>query len=77
MRKTTFPALLAAGCKVTLSSDDPPYFWTSLKREYDVAAAHFDMDDKALTAVTRTAIDAAYVDRKTRAALLARLGNGR
>ena len=38
---------------------------------------HFDMDDKALTAVTRTAIEAAYVDRKTRAALLARLGNGR
>ena len=38
---------------------------------------HFGMDDKALTAVTRTAIQAAYVDRKTRAALLARLGNGR
>jgi adenosine deaminase len=72
-----FPALKTAGCKVTLSSDDPPYFWTSLKREYDVAAKHFDMDDKALTAVTRTAIEAAYVDRKTRAALLARLGNGR
>jgi adenosine deaminase len=72
-----FPALLAAGCKVTLSSDDPPYFWTSLKREYDVAARHFGMDDKALTAVTRTAIEAAYVDRKTRAALLARLGNVR
>jgi adenosine deaminase len=72
-----FPALKTAGCKVTLSSDDPPYFWTSLKREYDVAAEHFDMDDKALTAVTRTAIEAAYVDRKTRAALLARLGNGR
>jgi adenosine deaminase len=72
-----FPALRTAGCKVTLSSDDPPYFWTSLKREYDVAAAHFDMDDKALTAVTRIAIEAAYVDRKTRAALLTRLGNGR
>ncbi|TIL74157.1 MAG: adenosine deaminase, partial [Mesorhizobium sp.] len=26
-----FPALLAAGCKVTLNSDDPPYFRTSLK----------------------------------------------
>ena len=31
------------------------------------------MDDKALTAVTRTAIEAAFVDRKTQAALLARL----
>ncbi len=28
-----FPKLRAAGCKVTLNSDDPPYFWTSLQRE--------------------------------------------
>jgi adenosine deaminase len=68
-----FPALRAAGCKVTLNSDDPPYFWTSLKREYDIAAEHFHMDDKALAAVTRTAIEAAFVDRKTKAALLARV----
>ena len=72
-----FPTLAAAGCKVTLNSDDPPYFHTSLKREYDVAAAHFGMADKTLAAVTRTAIEAAFVDRKTKAALLARLGNGR
>lgn len=72
-----FPTLAAAGCKVTLNSDDPPYFHTSLKREYDVAAAHFGLNEKALTGVTRTAIEAAFVDRKTKAALLARLGNGR
>ncbi|TIU94603.1 MAG: adenosine deaminase [Mesorhizobium sp.] len=68
-----FPALLAASCKVTLNSDDPPYFWTSLKREYDIAAEHFSMNDKALAAVTRTAIEAAFVDRKTKAMLLGRL----
>jgi adenosine deaminase len=68
-----FPKFRAAGCKVTLSSDDPPYFWTSLKREYDIATEHFGMDDKALMATTRTAIEAAFVDRKTKAALLARL----
>jgi adenosine deaminase len=68
-----FPALKAAGCKVTLNSDDPPYFWTSLKREYDIATEHFSMNDKALTAVTRTAIEAAFVDRKTKAMLLGRL----
>ncbi len=72
-----FPALRAAGCKVTLNSDDPPYFWTSLKREYDVASEHFGLDEKALAAVTKTAIEAAFVDRKTRAALLARLNGGR
>jgi adenosine deaminase len=67
------PALRAAGCKVTLGSDDPPYFWTSLKKEYEVAAKHFGLDQKALTALTRTAIEAAFVDRKTRSALLERL----
>ena len=69
-----FPKLKAAGCKVTLNSDDPPYFWTTLKREYDVAAEHFGMDQKALAATTRTAIEAAFVDRKTKAALLAKVG---
>lgn len=68
-----FMALKEAGCKVTLNSDDPPYFWTSLKREYDNAARHWGLNDKALTAITKTAIEAAFVDRKTRAALLARL----
>lgn len=68
-----FPKLRDAGCKVTLNSDDPPYFWTTLKREYDIAAEHFGMDDKALLATTKTAIEAAFVDKKTKAALLARL----
>jgi adenosine deaminase len=71
-----FPQLKDAGCKVTLNSDDPPYFWTSLKREYDIGREHFGMDDRALTAITRTAIVAAFVDKKTKAALLSRL-NGR
>jgi adenosine deaminase len=65
--------LKEAGCKVTLNSDDPSYFWTSLKREYDIASEHFGMNDEELLGVTRTAIEAAFVDRKTRTALLARL----
>ncbi len=72
-----FPALKEAGCKVTLNSDDPPYFWTSLKREYDIAAEHFGMGEKELLKVTRTAIEAAFVDRKTKQALLARLDEKR
>lgn len=68
-----FPKLLAAGCKVTLSSDDPPYFWTSLKREYDIAEEHWGMDRKQLNAITRTALQAAFVDTATRKELLARL----
>lgn len=68
-----FPALSDAGCRVTLNSDDPPYFWTSLQREYDIARTEFGMDDDALTAITRTALEAAFVDGLTRKQLLGRL----
>jgi adenosine deaminase len=70
-----FPALRAAGCKVTLNSDDPPYFWTTLKREYDIAVEHFGLDEAALLDVTRTAIEAAFVDEETRSVLMARLSS--
>ena len=68
-----FPSLLAAGCKATLNSDDPPYFQTSLGREYAIAREHFGLGDKQLTALTRTAIEAAFLDKKTKADLLERL----
>lgn len=67
-----FPALRKAGCKVTLNSDDPPYFHTSLKKEYDVAAMHFGMEPDDLAEITQTAIAAAYVDDDTREILLAK-----
>jgi adenosine deaminase len=58
---------------VTLNSDDPPYFHTSLKREYELAARHFALGERDLAAITRAALEAAFLDRKTRAALLARV----
>jgi adenosine deaminase len=54
------PALRAAGVRVTLGSDDPPYFGTSIGREYAVAAQHLGCDDADLVAMTRTALDAAF-----------------
>ncbi|MFZ2100604.1 MAG: adenosine deaminase [Oricola sp.] len=68
-----FPKLRDAGVKVTLSSDDPPFFHTSLAREYEIAERYFGMDDATLLQITRTSIEAAFVDEETRAALLARL----
>lgn len=68
-----FPRLRAAGCKVTLNADDPPYFWTTLKREYEVAAEQFGLGEDALLDITRTAIEAAFVDEETRARLLGSL----
>lgn len=65
--------LMAAGVKVTLNSDDPPYFATTIGHEYAVAERHFGLDEAALRQMTRTALDAAFVDEPTRARLLARL----
>ncbi|WP_322097243.1 adenosine deaminase [Pelagibius sp. Alg239-R121] len=58
--------LRAAGCRITLNSDDPPYFDTTIGREYDRASAVFGFDDASLREVTLTAIEAAFVDEETR-----------
>jgi len=63
--------LRAAGCIVTLNSDDPPYFDTTIGGEYRVAAEHFGWNEADLRAVTRAALEAAFVDEETRALLLA------
>ena len=57
----------------SLNADDPPYFATSLSREYAVAAAHFGLSRTALLGLTCTAVEAAFVDEETRAVLLARI----
>ncbi len=65
-----FPRLEKAGCIVTLSSDDPPHFHTSLGREYREAAHHWGYDQSDLLRFTRNAVEAAFIDGETRAALL-------
>lgn len=68
-----WPLLQKAGVRLTLNSDDPPFFATSLEAEYETAARVFGLDDAALKGVTRTALEAAFVDEETRVRLLARL----
>ncbi len=65
-----FMALREAGVPVTLNSDDPPHFHTSLAREYAIGATEFGLTDAELCDITRTAIKSAFVDEETRAKLL-------
>jgi adenosine deaminase len=67
------PRLRAAGVRVTLGSDDPPYFGASLAGEYAVCSEHFGWDDDALRTITLTAIDAAFCDDSLRSTLKARV----
>ncbi|MFN3509081.1 MAG: adenosine deaminase [Allorhizobium sp.] len=62
-----------SGVRVCINSDDPPFFDTSLAREYEWASSEFGFTDAEINGMTRTAIEAAFVDEETRARLLARL----
>jgi adenosine deaminase len=66
--------LRAAGVPVTLGSDDPPYFGTSVAGEYDVARQRFGLGEDELRAVTRTAIEASFAEPELKAALRERVG---
>ena len=66
------PHLRAAGVRVTLGSDDPPYFGATLAGEYDVCSEHFGWDDQRLHEVTVAAIEAAFCEESLRTELLAR-----
>ncbi len=67
------PKLKAAGIKVTLGSDDPPYFGASIGGEYEVCREHFGYDDETLAGITRTAIDAAFCDETLKQRLIQKL----
>ena len=64
------PILLRHGVPVTLSTDDPGMFGTSLNREYELVAEQFDLDAMDLAELARTGIRAAYCDESTRMELL-------
>jgi adenosine deaminase len=64
------PRLMDAGVRVTLGSDDPPYFGSSIGGEYAVCTERFGFDDERLRAVTRTAIEAAFCEKMLKEALM-------
>lgn len=63
--------LIASGVPVTLNSDDPPFFHTTLGNEYDMAG----LDDGALRHIARTAVEASFADETTKLGLLKEIGS--
>ena len=72
MARHPLKTLVEAGVKVTLNSDDPPFFRTSLAAEYE-RAAEIGFGPTERLAFTRNAIEVAFVDEATRKRLLDRL----
>lgn len=71
--KHPIETLRERGVKVTVSTDDPPFFHTDLKREYDMLADTFGWDDEVVREVNVTAANAAFCDDATRKKLLKKL----
>ncbi|MGP0036568.1 MAG: adenosine deaminase [Solirubrobacteraceae bacterium] len=69
------PQLRAAGVRVTLGSDDPPYFGTTIEGEYEVCFERFGFGEDDLREITLTAIDAAFCDDELKASLRSRINS--
>jgi adenosine deaminase len=67
------PRLMEAGVKVTLASDDPPYFGASIGGEYAICREWYGFDDDRLCTITRTAIDAAFCEKSLKQSLMLRV----
>lgn len=65
--------LMEAGIKTTISSDDPPFFATSIGKDYDATAAVHGWDHETMLGFTRRSLEAAFVDDATLKKLLSRL----
>lgn len=62
--------LADAGVRVTVSTDDPPFFHTTMRHEYDRLADAFGWGEDEFAQFNRWAAEAAFCDPATRARLL-------
>jgi len=66
-------ALRDAGVKVTVSTDDPPFFNSTMSAEFSYVSDTFGWGEDDLKALNQTALDAAFCDDATRAKITKRL----
>jgi adenosine deaminase len=66
-------AMLAAGLKVTLNSDDPAYFGGYINANYRAAAEGRGLTREQLAAIARNSFDGSFLSAEEKAAQIARL----
>ncbi|HEY2296206.1 MAG TPA: adenosine deaminase [Jatrophihabitans sp.] len=67
------PALVAAGVPVTINSDDPPMFSTTLNHEYEIAAELLQLDPAGISELAKAAVRASFLDEPGKSALIAEI----
>ncbi|WP_224278860.1 adenosine deaminase [Nocardioides lacusdianchii] len=62
-----------AGVTVTINSDDPPMFATTLNNDYEVAAGLLDLDERGVADLARAAVDASFAPAEVKARIAAEI----
>jgi aminodeoxyfutalosine deaminase len=62
-----------AGVVVTVNSDDPPMFNTTLNREYEIAADLLELDEQGVRDLAKAAVSGAFLDEPSKRALHAEI----
>jgi len=67
----THPArqLIEAGAMVTINTDDPALFHSSLAGEYEVLQERFGLEEDAIRRISRAAVEASWAPAETKARL--------
>jgi adenosine deaminase len=73
LAKHPIETLRKRGVKVTVSTDDPPFFHTTLRDEYLNLSKTFGWDEEVFTDLNKTAANAAFCDEDTRQRVLKQL----
>jgi aminodeoxyfutalosine deaminase len=69
------PRMLDAGLFVTLNSDDPPMFGTTLAGEYQVAAHGLGLSAAQLAELASNAVRASFLETPAKDALLTEIAS--
>jgi len=62
-----------AGVTVTINSDDPPMFGTTLNREFEIAADLLSLDETGLAGLAKAGVTASFMDEAGKAAFVAEI----
>lgn len=73
LRAHPIEKLRKKGVRITVSTDDPPFFHTTMADEYERLARYIGWDEEIFNEIARTSAQAAFCDEATRSALLKRL----
>ncbi|WP_417068192.1 adenosine deaminase [Niveibacterium terrae] len=77
MKDHTLPALLAAGLKVTINSDDPAYFGGYLGENIRAVQAAFEFDVDTWYTLLRNSLEASFASDAEKAGWIAKLDEAR